>query len=238
MAKSVTVMLRIKAGRTYPLIRVVFSKNGKPKIDPRATSFYLRYTLDGKRKCDAVGSDIDAVLARKIEIESKLRTGAPVGINPTLVAPNLTTITGAANQYFENLAARGLDIKTTHTYRVAVCDFVKSCSKTFVEDINKQDLFNYLAWEFFKAVGNETVIAFRPVTLLLEKHNLASARKDVFGLFPEYTLDVRPLAPHEGAITSGVLVGFGISLHIFEDRGGSFLGRSGVDWVVCGTSTR
>ena len=65
-------------------------------------------------------------------------------------------------------------------------------------------------YEFFTAAGNETVIGFRPVTLLLEKHNLASARKDVFGLFPEYTLDVRPLAPHEGAITSGVLVGFGI----------------------------
>ena len=65
-------------------------------------------------------------------------------------------------------------------------------------------------FEFFKAAGNETVVGFRPVTLLLEKHNLASVRKDVFGLFPEYTLDVRPLAPHEGAITSGVLVGFGI----------------------------
>ena len=65
-------------------------------------------------------------------------------------------------------------------------------------------------YEFFKAAGNETVVGFRPVTLLLEKHNLASARKDVFGLFPEYTLDVRPLAPHEGAITSGVLVGYGI----------------------------
>ena len=65
-------------------------------------------------------------------------------------------------------------------------------------------------FEFFKTTGNETVIGFRPVTLLLEKRNLASARKDVFGLFPEYTLDVRPLAPHEAAITSGVLVGFGI----------------------------
>ena len=39
-------------------------------------------------------------------------------------------------------------------------------------------------FEFFSAAGNETVIGFRPVTLLLEKHNLASARKDVFGLFP------------------------------------------------------
>jgi hypothetical protein len=65
-------------------------------------------------------------------------------------------------------------------------------------------------FHFFTSAGNETVIGFRPVTLLLEKHNLSSARKDVFGIFPEYTLDVRPLAPHEGDITSGVLVGFGI----------------------------
>jgi hypothetical protein len=71
-------------------------------------------------------------------------------------------------------------------------------------------------FEFFKAAGNETVIGFRPVTLLLEKHNLANTRQDVFGLFPEYTLDVRPLAPHEGDITSGVLVGFGIHYVILK----------------------
>ena len=65
-------------------------------------------------------------------------------------------------------------------------------------------------FEFFKSSGNEIITGFRPVSLLLEKHNLASVRKDVFGVFPEYTLDVRPLAPHQGAITSGVLVGFGI----------------------------
>ncbi|OQA10224.1 MAG: Piwi domain protein [bacterium ADurb.Bin374] len=45
---------------------------------------------------------------------------------------------------------------------------------------------------------------------MLERHNLASSRPDVFGIFPEYALDVRPLAPHEGDITSGVLVEFGI----------------------------
>ena len=64
-------------------------------------------------------------------------------------------------------------------------------------------------FDFFKN-ANHTVIARKPVTVLLEKHNLASARKDIFGIFPEYTLDVRPLAPHEGEITSGVLIGFGI----------------------------
>ena len=80
--------------------------------------------------------------------------------------------------------------------------------------LNDFQLANALArsalFHFFASAGNETVIGFRPVTLVLEKHNLASARKDVFGIFPEYTLDVRPIAPHEGDITSGVLVGFGI----------------------------
>lgn len=63
--------------------------------------------------------------------------------------------------------------------------------------------------EFFRNT-NQTVVRHRPVTVLLQDHNLASARKDVFGIFPEYELDVRPLAPHEGEITSGVIVGFGI----------------------------
>ena len=80
--------------------------------------------------------------------------------------------------------------------------------------LNDFQLANALArsalFHFFTAAGNETVVGFRPVTLLLEKHNLSGARKDIFGIFPEYTLDVRPLAPHEGDITSGVLVGFGI----------------------------
>jgi hypothetical protein len=77
-------------------------------------------------------------------------------------------------------------------------------------------------FNFFTSAGNWTVIRFRPVTLLLEKHNLSSARKDVFGIFPEYTFDVRPLAPHEGDITSGVLVGFGIR-YIFLKTAGALL---------------
>lgn len=85
---------------------------------------------------------------------------------------------------------------------------------TIVEDFQ---LANALArnalFEFFKS-ANHTVVDHRPVTVLLHKHNLASARQDVFGIFPEYSLDVRPLAPHEGRITSGVLVGFAIR-HVF-----------------------
>ena len=60
--------------------------------------------------------------------------------------------------------------------------------------------------DFFTG-ANQTVVRVRPVTIILEQHNLSFARQDVFGIFPEYEMDVRPLAPHEGQITSGVLVG-------------------------------
>ncbi|NUM66830.1 hypothetical protein HUU39_16460 [candidate division KSB1 bacterium] len=82
------------------------------------------------------------------------------------------------------------------------------------DTLNDFQLANALArnalFRFFKSASNHTVIGFRPVTLLLENRNLSSVRQDVFGIFPEYTFDVRPLAPHQGAITSGVLIGFGI----------------------------
>lgn len=63
--------------------------------------------------------------------------------------------------------------------------------------------------QFFRDANN-TITETRPVSFVLLKHNLASQRQDVFGIYPEYSLDVRPLAPHEGRITSGLLVEFGI----------------------------
>jgi len=80
-------------------------------------------------------------------------------------------------------------------------------------DIHKDfQLANMIArsalFRFFKA-SDYLVTGFRPVTLI-KRYNLASKLQDIFGIFPEYTFDIRPLAPHEGDITSGVLVGFGI----------------------------
>jgi hypothetical protein len=80
--------------------------------------------------------------------------------------------------------------------------------------------------EFFKT-ANQTVVSFRPVTVVLEHRNLSPARQDVFGIFPEYELDVRPLAPHEGKITSGVLIGFSIRFQFLKTVGE--VAREGLD---------
>src|SRR5262249_15797296 len=45
---------------------------------------------------------------------------------------------------------------------------------------------------------------------------IAPTRPDVFGMYPEYALDIRPLAPHEGHITSGVLIEFGLRTYFLK----------------------
>jgi hypothetical protein len=52
----------------------------------------------------------------------------------------------AAQQYFSNLEALGADPKTIRTYRSAVDLFLENCGKTYVEDVTKQDIINFMGW--------------------------------------------------------------------------------------------
>jgi Phage integrase, N-terminal SAM-like domain len=57
-----------------------------------------------------------------------------------------TPMSEAAERYFNNLVAKGRDGKTIKTYKVAVYGFIDSCEKIFIEDVEEQDLINYMAW--------------------------------------------------------------------------------------------
>jgi len=87
VAKSVTVMQRIKAGRTYPLIRVVFSRNGKPKIDPRATSFYLGTRWIGDLNLFA--GEPDVMLSKPLEGIAQHYTLPPIPLSGVFLNPSL-----------------------------------------------------------------------------------------------------------------------------------------------------
>jgi len=63
----------------------------------------------------------------------------------------------------------------------------------------------FCSLEFSKANGNEQWIGFPAVTLIRQKHNLASARKDVFAFSGVHARCSPALLPHEGLITSGLL---------------------------------
>ena len=58
------------------------------------------------------------------------------------------TLAAAAEKYFENCDARGLDPETIRKYRAAVDPFVEHCGVTYVDECkdNKQVLFNYMGW--------------------------------------------------------------------------------------------
>jgi len=58
------------------------------------------------------------------------------------------TLSAAAEKYFENCEARGLDPETIRKYRAAVDPFVEHCGVTYVDECrdNKQVLLNYMGW--------------------------------------------------------------------------------------------
>ncbi|AKP92230.1 argonaute/piwi family protein [Achromobacter ruhlandii] len=64
-------------------------------------------------------------------------------------------------------------------------------------------------------VRGRSISGVRPVRIVRENSNLLSGKgADTFAVFPEYSFDVRPLAPQEGTFVNGVLVNFGARLLI------------------------
>jgi integrase len=58
------------------------------------------------------------------------------------------TLAAAAEKYFANCEARGLDPETIRKYRAAVDPFVEHCGTTYLDQCrdNKQVLLNYMGW--------------------------------------------------------------------------------------------
>jgi integrase len=139
--------------RGFPIVSVDYSRNGIPIKDPHATSYYLRYRLDGKRQCPPAGNDLLEAENQRKSLEIRLfaaeRSGArspePTGANAQAQTRRIK-IVDAVSTYFANLEAQGKDPKSIRTYKIAVDGFVASCSKMFVDEIEKQDVFNYLGW--------------------------------------------------------------------------------------------
>jgi hypothetical protein len=65
-----------------------------------------------------------------------------------LDSPGRATLAAAAEKYFANCEARGLDRETIRKYRAAVDPFVDHCAATCVDEChdNKQVLLNYTGW--------------------------------------------------------------------------------------------
>ena len=132
----------------FPWVVCPVAKNGTPKPSREALQFGVRYTLNGDRELETFPTLDEAVATLKSRNVHFYAThngvampqGTPKGSESRI------TIESAVVTYFANLVAQGKDPKTIKTYRVAVDGFVASCSKKYIDEIEKQDLFDYMTW--------------------------------------------------------------------------------------------
>lgn len=135
---------RLRAGYRWKKVTEWF-KNGQPKTDPDAYQFGVRYSVKGKRSFDTFPS-LDEAMTRLKQAEVKVHAAEVGLVLPEQDTKRKTTLASAVELYFGNLEARKLDPKSIKTYRVAVNSFIASCKKRYVEDIEKQDMLDFMRW--------------------------------------------------------------------------------------------
>ncbi len=134
--------------KRFPWVVCPIAKNGTPKPSPDAFCFGVRYTLDGKRVIKPFPTLDEAVAYLKSRNMQFYAAHSGIAMPQATPKGSETRIKieSAVVTYFANLIAQGKDRKTIKTYRLAVDGFVASCSKKYIDEIEKQDLFDYMAW--------------------------------------------------------------------------------------------
>jgi integrase len=79
-------------------------------------------------------------------LRSKLIDQADYQAMRPVAAAKGTPLAAASEKYFANLESRGVDPKTIRTYRTAVDPFVANCKKSSVQEVEKQDLIDFMGW--------------------------------------------------------------------------------------------
>jgi integrase/recombinase XerD len=149
------------------------TENGKRRYEqadhrtsyPDGTIFCLRYEVDGKRKWETLTGDLITykyALCRAKLREADLLTGAinvaknapvvPVAKEPE--KPARLTVDQAIDRYLRNASTKSP--RTYQGYTYTLKQFRKSCSKRFLDEINKQDLYDFVTFLRLTGAGDRT----------------------------------------------------------------------------------
>ena len=136
-------------GKIKPNIVFVSAKEGLVEKHPEG-----RHYMSHNGSWINAGTDaVEAQRKRKQRLsldEFNRLSGKGAAHGSALLADNSGRITlaAAAEKYFANCEARGLDLETIRKYRAAVDPFVEHCGVTYVDECreNKQVLIDYMGW--------------------------------------------------------------------------------------------
>ena len=158
-----TLYKYVKVDGTWRYCKAAYHDNGKIKPDivfVNVNQALLEKHPEGRYYMSHNGGWIDAgtdALKAQLRRKQKLAldefnrlSGKASGQSAVVLQdnPGRITLTAAAEKYFANCEARGLDPKSIRKYRAAVDPFVEHCGATYVDECrgNKQVLLDYMAW--------------------------------------------------------------------------------------------
>ena len=143
----------------------------------------------------------------------------PISFSETQFSGSVLEFDRSESLVTELRALRGQHQETHYFHRrgrsifcVPISDVDIQLGTPHVFDTDKDfQLANALArnalLRFFVAEG-KTISGLRPASFVLTEHSLLPGDATIVSAHPEYSFDVRPIAPHDGAFVSGVLIDF------------------------------
>jgi integrase/recombinase XerD len=208
-AKQVTLYVRVSLpGGKRPYLDPVYAANKKLKegwavLDGKPQRFadaayYLRYLRNGKRVFERIGTRADDASAAKIRTEIGLQasangieiaTSASAPIAPTTTdIPEGRSLAQAITEYLEEIK----DSKkpsTYEAYEIALRYFTESCTKTYLEDIDRKDMLAFSKYLSKKRKQSQrsTWNKFSNVMGFLKVYGIVNILRT--GDWPEYTLE-------------------------------------------------
>jgi integrase/recombinase XerD len=141
-----TLIARVNAGNgKFPFVNVQFTKNHRP-IPIEGATYYLRPS-GGTRTPLKIGRDLAAAHAALLDIEDG-KASECIATKRVTPGPDIRlhriTVAEEAREYIERSKQKSR--KTFIGYRTAVNLFVRSCKKTYLDEIGRYDMLDYLAF--------------------------------------------------------------------------------------------
>ena len=148
MKAKVVLLARVSDGGQYPFLPVPQARNGKFIPVEKTFAYYLRYSDAGKRRCVNVGRTLDvAVVAlRRQELALQAaRTGVALP-QSFRDGASRRSIADAAEDFLADLVTLDKARATRLAYGNAIRDFQVSCTKTFLDEIERRDILAHIDW--------------------------------------------------------------------------------------------
>jgi integrase len=165
MRAKFTLLHRVRKendGKTVYAFENVPLKHGRPVKPATGTSYYLRFSANGKRKTEALGSDFDVAATALLNHEARqgyVDRGLPVPVSNE----GRLSIADAAAKYNRKIITTERAKRTARAYKVLTENFIESCSRTYIDEIGADEVLAFIDW--LKANLRKNAIGEQSVTI-------------------------------------------------------------------------